>query len=1156
MRVGVGYSDIPDSALAGQHAARGALAQIGIGAPCDMVLLFCTSRHNPVTLRDAVAHVVGAKVPIYGGGAVGVMTNETFGYAGDQVGVACFRLDGVRCDVLTEPGLAQSEEQTGMRLGERLLAAGTTPQTPLMLFYDAVYQSEEGMRLLMATWLLKGLEDGLSFSPHLSGAGMQGDHIATPTMQFAGHEITQHSAMAMAFHGGISMDTAILHGCRPATDYFTVTRAEGPVILEINGVPAIAFMDELLGPAIKPSDYPFFLLFGINHGDKWGEYDEKNYASRLCLGIDEARSGIVMFEPDMVAGTQFQLMFRSLDLDYIAPKIEAVFDRLEGREPVFAMYIDCAGRCAGYGGLDLEDAVVLQQAVRNRAPLLGLYTGVEIAEMDGHPRGLDWTGVFCLFSKRKDGSVSRLPDSPQASWMHTEGANDPAETPIEAMRNLAEQNAAKILALDTQTIRTRYELEQKRRGFELLASLAVSLRNKTDYAEMFAVVAQRINAALNMQKTLVLSETSAGRYTPAMMRGFTPEETARLADFYLLKGDELLDPNKPVIVTGADSPERFAALRSALNLPHLIAAPVILKQKTALVLITGRMAEQPPYLSRLNMGDLETLQAIGELLAAVLVREQLDEAEERAHIMMDAMPLCATFWDENLRVIDCNLAALKLFGLPDKQSYCKRFHELSPLYQPTGELSAKMAAARLKEAFREGYLVFEWMHQDPEGQPLPVEVTLVRMKHKGEDVLIGYTRDMRELRAKMEVIEHTQEALRIALNRAEESSRAKTNFLSNMSHEIRTPMNAIIGMSSIAKSATDPKEINQCLTKIGDASQHLLGIINDVLDMSKIDAGKFTLSMSECALSEILDRIVSMIGHSAGEKGQKFSLDMGDDVPGFIITDQQRLVQVIMNLLSNAVKFTPDGGNIGLLVAKTAEEDAHCTLQFTITDTGIGITSEQKTRLFQPFSQADNSISRRFGGTGLGLAISKDIVGLMGGEIWVESQPQKGSSFHFTIRAQKGSAASAADWESETSATDPQVRDGLFAGKRVLLVEDVEINREILIALLSNTGLAIDEAENGRIGCEMFLAHPGRYDAIFMDIHMPEMDGYETARAIRTMDMPHAATVPIIAMTANVFREDIERCLASGMNDHIGKPLDIGEVIRKLSTHLFAFGDS
>ncbi|MDR0441241.1 MAG: GGDEF domain-containing protein, partial [Candidatus Accumulibacter sp.] len=626
MRVGVGYSENPDSASAGMLAVRAAVKNSERQDPCDVVLLFGTARHDMKTLRAAASAEAGGSARIYGGGAVGIITNDVFGYAGDQVGAACIWLDGSDWRALIDGGLAESERESGIRLGQGLAAFGTKQDSPVILLYDAVDRAGGDMRLLMATWLLAGIEEGMGFLPDLRGAGIQGDHMCTPTKQFIGDSIGEHCAMAFAFSDDICIDSVIMHGCRPASQYYTVTRADGPVILEINGRPAIEFMDGILGPEIVPDQYPFFLLFGINHGERWGEYDENNYASRLCLGLDKARGGIVMFEPDMCEGTEFQLMLRSFDFDYMAPKIEALFDRLDGRRPVFAMYFDCAGRCAGYGGLDIEDAHVLRRAVGSRVPLLGLYTGVEIASLGGRPRGLDWTGVFCLFSQGEARPARR---SAAKAWSSEKAEAGRGDMPVETVLKLSEQNAAKVLSLDAQSIAIRHELEQKRRGFSLLAELAVSLRHASEYEIIMQTAARRINSALNMQKTAILTPTG-DLFTPFVLQGYSEEEKAALAGCAIEVDPSLLDAETPVLVTGADDPGRLSGLRDALKLPYFVSMPIIMKDEPASILITGRVVEQMPFLSRLGRSDMETVQAVGALLASLLVYQQLDDAKRKA----------------------------------------------------------------------------------------------------------------------------------------------------------------------------------------------------------------------------------------------------------------------------------------------------------------------------------------------------------------------------------------------------------------------------------------------------------------------------------------------------------------------------------------------
>jgi len=382
---------------------------------------------------------------------------------------------------------------------------------------------------------------------------------------------------------------------------------------------------------------------------------------------------------------------------------------------------------------------------------------------------------------------------------------------------------------------------------------------------------------------------------------------------------------------------------------------------------------------------------------------------------------------------------------------------------------------------------------------------------------------------------------------AERESKSKSEFLSRMSHEMRTPMNAIIGMTNIGKASPDIERKDYCFEKIESASTHLLGVINDVLDMSKIEANKLELSYTAFNLEKMLAKIINVVGYKMEEKKQRFMLSLDRGVPETIRSDEQRLSQVMTNLLSNAVKFTPDGGSISVFVRKLNEEDGICTLQFEVKDTGIGISEEQQAKLFKSFEQADGGISRKYGGTGLGLAISKRLVEMMEGGIRVESAPGQGASFIFDIRAQ---IARQPVSEDKDAAVAQKPAENSFKNRKILIAEDIEINREIVAAMLKPAGAAIDFAENGRAAYEMFAANPPAYSMIFMDIHMPEVDGYEATKMIRALDAPHAKTVPIIAMTADVFREDIEKCLTAGMNDHIGKPLNAPEIMEKLTKYM------
>ena len=527
---------------------------------------------------------------------------------------------------------------------------------------------------------------------------------------------------------------------------------------------------------------------------------------------------------------------------------------------------------------------------------------------------------------------------------------------------------------------------------------------------------------------------------------------------------------------------------------------------------------------------------------------------------------------------------------------------------------------------------------------------------------------------------HTLSRLEVAFDAADAANRAKSAFLANMSHELRTPMNAIIGMSAIAKKASGTEQKDYCLKKIEDASKHLLGVISDILDISKIEANKFDLSPADFDFEKMLQRIVGIINFRIDEKQQNFMVYIDKDIPKVLFGDDQRLAQVITNLLANSVKFTPEYGSIRFNTRLLEEQDGVCDILFEVIDTGIGISPEQQPLLFNTFQQAELGTVRKYGGTGLGLSISKSVIELMGGKIWVKSELGQGSTFSFTVRMKRGSdeilayseketdwgsvrvltvdddtdflayfdeiaqsfkincdtaaggsealgcvarngsydiyfidwkmpdidgieltrelkakvpdpssayviMISAAEWsaiedEARAAGVDKfiskplfpsmiadvineylgsekrQIEDvrpdiaATFAGHRILLVEDVDINREILSVLLEPTLLKIDYAENGEEAVRVFGEAPDRYDLIFMDVQMPVMDGYEATRRIRALDIPNAKAIPIIAMTANVFREDIERCLNAGMNSHIGKPLDFGDVLGKLRVYL------
>ena len=542
--------------------------------------------------------------------------------------------------------------------------------------------------------------------------------------------------------------------------------------------------------------------------------------------------------------------------------------------------------------------------------------------------------------------------------------------------------------------------------------------------------------------------------------------------------------------------------------------------------------------------EIQLMRMISGVISGVISRNETQDELVRVSSIVDSSPSFISYVDQHGQIEYLNRAVLNLTGYTESEVYAGGFDLLLG-----AENGQRVREELMPYTFENGELEFQMPIIRKDGEERIFSFLIFSVSRERSAIASIAFDITDQLRMEGELIE--------AKEQAERSSMAKGDFLSRMSHEMRTPMNAIIGMTNIARTSGETERMNYCLEKIDEASKHLLGVINDILDMSKIEANKFELSYAEFELEKMLTRVINVVNFRVDEKAQRLILELDDKLPRRLVGDDQRLAQVITNLLSNAVKFTPEHGSITLSVTQTGHDKESCELRFEVADTGIGVSQEQQERLFTSFEQADGGISRKFGGTGLGLAISKNIIEVMGGEIWVESELGEGARFIFTIPARLGAAASEPD-KAELEQSGQQAdalqpsedKPGKYSGAHLLLAEDVDINREIVLSILEDTGIKIDCAENGRIAVEMVQANPGKYKMMFMDIHMPEIDGYEATRRIRALDDSYARQLPIVAMTANVFREDVERCLAAGMNAHIGKPINFDELMEQLDKYV------
>ncbi len=528
----------------------------------------------------------------------------------------------------------------------------------------------------------------------------------------------------------------------------------------------------------------------------------------------------------------------------------------------------------------------------------------------------------------------------------------------------------------------------------------------------------------------------------------------------------------------------------------------------------------------------------GEDMVVVFYRDMRDveenmrkaqAAEERTQAILDGVPLGINILNSRMEMTDCNSEALSIARHSSKEVFLATAMQSFPPLQPDGQESNLLLQEKFSEAILSGKTRFEIHAIDADSKEYPIDMTLVRASITGEEIYIAYSHDLREAKKMLKEIELNREA-------AEQSAQAKSEFLANMSHEIRTPMNGILGLLHILSNTSLDAIQNDYLEKALFSTKELLRIINDILDFSKIEAGKLEMEKTPFTVHDVCSELESLFGHAMRDKGLEGHLQEGSFASTLILGDSLRLKQVLLNLLSNAIKFTGKG-KVSLHITGTKHQNNSLHFLFKIQDTGIGLSQEQISNLFSAFSQADTSVTRKYGGTGLGLAICKRIVEMMQGDIWVESVPGQGSTFFFTAVFEL-----ADEKHLEQAATVELPYGEIKYSGHILLVEDNTINQIIAEELLQSVGYTVDIANNGQEALDML--DKKHYDIVLMDIQMPIMDGLSATKAIRKK--PQFASLPIVAMSAHAMAGDKEKSLKYGMNDHITKPISPDILYRTL----------
>ncbi|MCL2889151.1 MAG: ATP-binding protein, partial [Eggerthellaceae bacterium] len=526
--------------------------------------------------------------------------------------------------------------------------------------------------------------------------------------------------------------------------------------------------------------------------------------------------------------------------------------------------------------------------------------------------------------------------------------------------------------------------------------------------------------------------------------------------------------------------------------------------------------------------------------------------EEYIRLLLDTAPISCNLWSPDGTIVGCNEECVRVFGVSSKQEYCERIYEFSTPFQPCGKPTRQAMIEKIQETFEKGYIRFEWLHLKGNGDPLPAEVTLVRVTYKGDFFVVSYVRDLTEHNRMLDLLKELHEKaeeLSEARDAAECANQAKSSFLANMSHEMRTPLNVVVGLTDLhMEEESLPEAIYNDIRKINTAGHTLFSIVNDVLDISKIEVGKLELVPVEYNAASLLNDIIALNTIRIQGKPITFNVDLDEDMPCEIYGDELRLKQIFNNLLSNAFKYT-EKGSVTLRVRCERRGDEDLCMKVSVSDTGIGIRKEDLEKLFSDYNQVDMRANRKIEGTGLGLSITKKLVELMDGKIWIESEYGKGTTFYLRLKQKYVNDKKLGKETVENLRTFRYRDDKQHASAklvrldmgyaRVLVVDDFQTNLDVASGLIGKYKIKVDCVTSGQAAIDRIDWGEPRYDAIFMDHMMPEMDGIEATRRIRALDSEYARTVPIFSLTANAIIGNEKMFLESGFQEFLSKPIDI-----------------